>query len=483
MANNKIKEPNLELTHQAIAKYLKQNGFKTALAAFEKESGLTAKSSTDEIDVDLTELVQQWSLKDKQLQSSRANLSLLDRPLSKNLNPAVILTLESIHAVNILSVEYRNLPNRRLSTSGAAVTSSHIPTVITSAADKTVKFTNLETGEVYEVFSHHNAAVLCTDFHPRRSYLMLSGSLDGTAVLTDCLEREVLQTFSDQRRFVTRALFDPTGEYIAISSYDKCVCIYKADVVDKDHPAHRPNYTLLHKEKLDTNPETLLWLPDTSHVIVTCRNDNYIHYINMKDLKVTLYNMNPNGDDHVSFSALDSSLYPSNGTSYSTSLTSTLADASTPTGSVVQKDVPAVYLALLTSAPISAPNASSGGRLLLYELHSSKQVKTIYLTAPMDDYTTPRHTWVQDGKGAVITGDDGILRVVEIKSGKTMYELKAPIDKLSSDMAEFGMFAGGTVIKDVWSGVLNGQEIVMAVGYDKKVRVWEIARHGNAIGV
>lgn len=88
------------------------------------------------------------------------------------------------------------------------------------------------------------------------------------------------------------------------------------------------------------------------------------------------------------------------------------------------------------------------------------QVSTL---APQTPYSTPQVCWRPDGSGVWVNGDDGVVRGLEVKTGKIVATLR--------DGHELG-----SKIRSLWAGCLdfNGkpEEWVISGGFDKKLIVW-----------
>lgn len=116
--------------------------------------------------------------------------------------------------------------------------------------------------------------------------------------------------------------------WVASIGYDRTVNIYQvvetANVADNgmnalldgeepDELATSPKLSLVlrHAHECKTNPEALVFLPSSSHLVFTARDDHILHYLKMpspagpadrSDYTLTGYNLNENGDAWVSFS-------------------------------------------------------------------------------------------------------------------------------------------------------------------------------------
>lgn len=310
--------------------------------------------------------------------------------------------MSTIHKSNILAVAVE--PRSRV--------------LATSSTDKTVKLSydfSDQKDQAPKVCQHHQAPVLSIDFHPVLPQLMLTTSMDGTAMLVNTEEiDEIHQHFKDHRKYVVRGLFSPkNGQYIATASYDQTVCVYR-----QEDQKPLPSYTLVKQLTFLGGVETICFLNDT--LVVGVRDDNYLHYVNLLDFQEERCNMNANGDNWVSFSPVW--LSPS------------------PDGR---------YLLCSTD--------HSSGRLILFAGHQSIQVQNYY-DAPTDNkFTTRRQVFHPSGKYFYACGgDDNSIRVYETKSGNVVAQLSG----------HTSMIRAMTV--DAKLGLVTG-------GYDHAVRLWDRA--------
>ncbi|OJJ74987.1 hypothetical protein ASPBRDRAFT_172501 [Aspergillus brasiliensis CBS 101740] len=87
--------------------------------------------------------------------------------------------------------------------------------------------------------------------------------------------------------------------------------------------------------------------------------------------------------------------------------------------------------------------------------------------APQTAYSTPQVVWRPDGSGVWVNGDDGVVRGVEVKTGKVVTLLK--------DGHEVG-----SKIRTLWAGWVDGEnsgdreEWLVSGGFDKRLVVWKV---------
>jgi hypothetical protein len=89
--------------------------------------------------------------------------------------------------------------------------------------------------------------------------------------------------------------------------------------------------------------------------------------------------------------------------------------------------------------------------------------------APQTSYSTPQVAWRPDGSGVWVNGDDGVVRGIEIKTGKVVALLKDGHEP-------------GSKVRTIWAGYVavpnNGddarEEWVISGGFDKRLIVWKV---------
>ena len=104
--------------------------------------------------------------------------------------------------------------------------------------------------------------------------------------------------------------------------------------------------------------------------------------------------------------------------------------------------------------------------------------------APQTPYSTPQVVWRPGGSGVWVNGDDGVVRGVEVMTGKVIALLKGhePGTKVRSLWA--GMVS---VTEEDRDGVEEGgraertreEEWLVSGGFDKRVLVWKVGSPEN----
>ncbi|KAF7730571.1 hypothetical protein EC973_001952 [Apophysomyces ossiformis] len=383
------------ITHTDVLQFLVQQGFAKTAAVFKQE----AINYLGEQDASLIDVMQKCSANLQNLQlESRTELEAGDGAFFSTLTTS----LSTIHQGNILAV--------------AVEPKTHI--LASSSTDRTVKLT-YNVGKQGESISktcvHHRAPVLSINFHPTIPHLMLTTSMDGTTVLTNTEDMdEVHQRFTDHKKYVICGIFSPEdGKYMATASYDRTVCIYR-----QDNAEGLPSYSLMKQLTFIGSVETICFSGET--LVVGARDDNYLHYIDLPDLKETRCNMNANGDDWVSFSPVW--LSPS------------------PDGRF-----------LLCSTD------HESGRMIMFAYKESRQIQNYYDSPTDNKFSTRRHAFHPSGKYFYASGgDENTIRVYEARSGNIVSHLQGHTSMVR------------TMTLDVQLGLVTG-------GYDHTMNIWSNA--------
>lgn len=299
-------------------------------------------------------------------------------------------TFSAVSASNLLGVRFvPHVPKRAFDTSTASYRAWHVPRLLVTGVDRTLKTVDPATGEVDQLFQPHKAAILSFAQHPTRRRYILTASMDGFAVITDLITGKEMQRFQ-HGKFVVRCAFSHDARWMATASYDRTIVIYEEKVQDSeehvlmddgDDPelARDPNihYQPRHTITLRTNPEAIVFHPSGSHLIYSIRSSHLLYYVSLTDGKfsTTTKSFNPHPlDDHVSFSVLNLAIHPG--------------------GRII--------------ACQTGDHAGHGGeRILLYDVDpvedggKSERLGCLWTGEAGDDYVLPRMAWLPDGSGIV----------------------------------------------------------------------------------
>ncbi|UZJ52553.1 hypothetical protein CBS101457_001873 [Exobasidium rhododendri] len=301
MSGNERLVDTRQIAHAAIANFLEQQGYQSTLESFQQDAGKAGwtwqsgddesqrKSETDQY-VSLEGLIKlhqsnlalqkrQRLLAKKLLSKSPTDLTLPGPP---SLDFKLTKTHENLHNSNILSLSLCTLPTYTFSTTEARYVTQTRRLLCSTAADKRIVFSDVDSGEMIEVFEpgtgsslddRHSAAVLWTAQNPNKSYQreFVSCGMDSKVIVWDLLHRKPIQILRNHTKFVVKCAFSPCGQYLATCSYDKTICVYKRSGVepvvaeddeefDEMPPPLTTTYDLIHTATTVNNPESILFV-------------------------------------------------------------------------------------------------------------------------------------------------------------------------------------------------------------------------------
>ncbi|ORX39407.1 WD40-repeat-containing domain protein [Kockovaella imperatae] len=381
----------------------------------------------------------------------------------------VIRSIDGISAANLLTVMLARIPYREFDTASAEYRARFQLDIVTTSVDKTIKFINHVSGEVSRILQPHQAAILAFDVHPLNPRYLVTGSMDGTTILTDLITLQPLQTFRSNK-FVVRVAFSPCGRFLATASYDRDIVIYQAssshsappqmqDEDDDDHmllldeldhpdlacdPALR--YEPVKRITCDSNPESILFHPASTWLMYTLRNAYQMFYVRLPDpsedisvvtsssWETRTKSFNPSQyDTHVSFSVLNMILHPSG---------------------------------KLVACQTGDHRGTSGERVLLYgvEPEETERLGCLWTGSESDDFVLPRMAWIPDGSGIITTSPNGYLNLLSL-DGTTRSSVK-----VHGGTTQLGQ-ASSQVVRDIaMLQQADGTWSAVSVGYDRQIR-------------
>ena len=138
-------------------------------------------------------------------------------------------------------------------------------------------------------------------------------------------------------------------------------------------------------------------------------------------------------------------------------------------------------------APPEATQASQARAALALSDREDTAIRLHVSTmAPQTPYSTPQVVWRPDGSGVWVNGDDGVVRGIEVMTGKVVALLKG--------------HEPGSKVRSLWAGMMtvkennddgaeeagdeceSVEEWLVSGGFDKKVIVWKVASDDRVSG-
>jgi len=233
------------------------------------------------------------------------------------------------------------------------------------------------------------------------------------------------------QKYAVRVLY--SSPYAISAAYDKTICLHKIVYsADDGEPAFSEE---VGKLCLPTLPEALalVTLPGNGKkAIVFSRRDSTMLYYHLLCDSLPFHSerdLAPGSSSWVSYHPMSISVHPKEPT-------------------------------LLAVATSSVPHM----KFILVEIDSENVVKELFTGAPQSEYSTAVLGWRPDASGVWLNADEGVVRGLEVKSGKVVVRLNA--------------CEGGEKVRALWAGDVAGLgEVLITGGFDKALRIWTIGNH------
>jgi len=313
-----------------VEEFLEESGFHETLAALQRESGQRLRRkrrsrlagallSAVQAAIDLEALDK--AAMEGGAASTSAAAAAADPVLAAPPNgvfargPAAAVTLSATHRANVLCVRaspVAGMPRALLSTS----------------TDKTVAFTadwnspstskSTSSGDDGVVWrTTMPSAAIAVDWS-NDGKRVVAGTMGGTVHVMDAATGDVKQTLSSHRKYVIAVRFLGNGSGCFVSaSHDRRVVLYASTATMKtitttttttqEETKKEEEYVIVRDWGFAGCVEAIAVLDGGKRVAVSVRDDNHLRAIDVGSTGEVsdLLNMNANGDDHVSFTALD----------------------------------------------------------------------------------------------------------------------------------------------------------------------------------
>ncbi|KAJ9075132.1 hypothetical protein DSO57_1039103 [Entomophthora muscae] len=398
------------ITHDLVAQFLASNGYKETLEKFYEEGGDFATITRDlahiqnGADKPLVEIVTEYYLHEKKgpvADNRKEELTFSDHAKFSIEKVESLKVHDTLHTGNIICVKSFDIP----------VVSDEGRVMVTSSTDKSIKISSLQSGMflMAPVYPHDGGAILSFDVHPLHPHLLLTSSMDFSVALTNLETNTRISVWNHHKKFVVHAKFAPDGSSFISACYDHSLVVYTATSEPHDFSPARTF-------EFDGNVEAACFSPDSKWVIVGVRDDNYLHYIDLKTFEVIKFNMNANGDNIVSFTVMDLAVSPS-------------------------------------GTHVLATTDHRSGRVILFKM-SSNVICRDYYGVPQDEFSTPKLCWHPSGRVFFVTGDDFKIHVFD-----------------TATCAKLGELSGHTgVIRTLWYDVPSAS--LLSGSFDRTIRHW-----------
>lgn len=340
--------------------------------------------------------------------------------------------------------------------------------IVSAHADRKLNnFSGRPGFRIYCTFSNNDSPIL--SITPLPDDLYLCTSMSGEVSIRRSFDNGTESRVRDHAKYAVAAAVTQTKDsmLIATAGWDQKVFIYQADTTSEDP---RPVLTSpIHTISLPTVPEALLFVrhPDTDglYLILSRRDSTFLYYhsVNQSSNTITVsdsgrQNLAPHSNAWVAFTPSSLAIHPSDPTLLAVA-TSHLPHMKLI---LVRLLFPSASERPDTAYPLT--QATQARRELEIQNREENAISLhISTLAPQTPYSTPCVAWRPDGSGVWVNGDDGVIRGVEVRTGKVVALLKG--------------HEVGSKVRTLWAGYLRGneeeREVLISGGFDKRVIIWE----------
>ncbi|KAF8545430.1 WD40-repeat-containing domain protein [Trichophaea hybrida] len=401
-----------------IGRYLAFNGYEKTLATFLEETGLTkgdieAKDPTTALTIE--KVLDEKRLYDFSLKLEKIEVTNSD-PDFTNPYPSesTKITSPDVTPSNILFVTINPVLHPFTG-----------PVLISTAADRSLRiYSALPPHALLRNFTTPSDSAVLSVAVVEDKWLLTS-SMNGLLTLLDPDTGDQIASARPHEKYAIRILY--SSPYIISAAYDKTICLH--EIVHDGTPTFSEE---VGKLCLPTHPEALalVKLPDNGkEAIVFSRRDSTMLYYHLICPSLPFHserNLVSGPSSWLSYYPMSISVHPTDPT-------------------------------LLAVATSSVPHM----KFILVEIDSENVVKELFTGAPQSEYSTAVLGWRPDASGVWLNADEGVVRGLEVKSGKVVARLNAS--------------EGGEKVRTLWAGEVVGLgEVLVTGGFDKALRIWTV---------
>ncbi|QIW97578.1 hypothetical protein AMS68_003096 [Peltaster fructicola] len=431
-----------------VARFLKTNNYTQSFEAFIQEAGL----SEDAGDVTSSGLTLERLLEEKRLYDQSANFEKLNLSSDDNDQGWATSAPSSAHVIE-------TLPSRTnvLNVLVDAAADSNQARLIASTSDRRINIIDLPAKTLSASWSDVQDAPVLSQLLLRGKY-HVSASMSGSLVMADVESGKTIVRRKDHTKYIVDLAPYDAAESLLLASagWDNVVNIYTLDV------AESLTCELLTSIKLPTKPESILFakhpLSNQPILVLTRTDSSHLFFYSAEKDSVMLgqQNLAPHSNAWVAFTPASIALCPADG--------STIAAATNSTPHmkllIVRLLFPTVEGRAVTTPQTPREVA------LAQQARADREHEAIKLhcntMSTQTPYSTPLVVWRPNGKGVWVNSDDGIIRGIDILSGKVVSELKG--------------HENGSKVRTLWAGNTSEQsetaERLVSGGFDHKLVLW-----------
>lgn len=276
-----------------------------------------------------------------------------------------------------------------------------VPLVLISSADKSLRLYDLQTQTLHHVFHNlHGTGAAVRSVIYAGDGIALTGGMDGRFVATDLITKRELGTAKAHSRFINAMAWDRASRILVSAGFDGLIKVYHVGIAGEGDD-RTVEFTLLGSQKFLQIPTAveLVWM-ESKLILLACTQDSTV----MRFLSIPP------------------------------------ATASDPIPTSLEQigklNLVDAEFSLITFTPMHISISPDRKRYAVATSHSP-HLRIIIGTfgqdgidlnllahAPQDKFSIPHIAWSLDGKGIWCTGDDGVIRGIEVETGRLVAELK-----------------------------------------------------------
>ena len=448
-----------------VARFLKSNHYNQTLDAFLSEAGLSEEASTTNPG--------DWTIEKILEEKKQFDTSLAFEKKANDGNqgwslpaPTKSTTANLPNSANVLFVMALSGRNKILST----------------LADKSL---NQSLGRSPYTFHQsdvgNDSPILSVKQLGERH--LLTTSMSGQLALRDATSGKLLSKRRDHLKMAVQVAVAEEGPnwMLATAGWDQNIMFYRVSksqlsasetetdlAVDENDILGEPFHAL----QLQTVPESLLFVrhPDTNvlHLILSRRDSSFLYYYTMTHDTPEQYavavsgrqNLAPHSNAWVAFTPSWLSPCPSDPTLLA------IATSHLPHMKLILVRLLFPAQTSLSNGQNQTPASMARANLATQDREEAAIRLQVTTLAPQTPYSNPQVVWRPNATGVWVNGDDGVIRGLEVKTGKIVSVLKGhdPASK----------------VRSLWAGYLrdqngNTRERLVSGGFDKQVLVWDCA--------
>ncbi|KAH7126983.1 quinon protein alcohol dehydrogenase-like superfamily [Dendryphion nanum] len=415
---------------ELVAYFLRMNGYTETLSSFLKEAGLSSEAGQGSSGITIEQILEEKRIFDLSLNFEK--LGVAETHGWRTPAPSTPNVVSTSTNSNILSVHICHL------SLSAGVEARSCVAVTT--ADRRLTLYDPSVSSMRELKSYtgfQDSPLL--DLIVVDSTHLIAASMSGRLVIVNTITGSLVDERKDHKKYLVKLTHWAGSDSILIASagWDSKVFFYRIPINHMGEPRLGEPIASI---TLPTIPETVMFLQAPEHsspvLLLTRRDSTFLYYYHMEYSSshfelLGKQNLAPHSNAWVAFSPSDVQLCPTDPTLVA------VATSSTPHMKVlmVQLLIPPIpdnRLEIandqleddaLDSRPLTQ-SALARAELLVRDREDAAIKISVNTMAPQSKYSTPTLRWRPDGTGIYVNSDDGIIRGLDMATGK----LKASLE-------------------------------------------------------